>query len=123
MKKVRYLDRKLVRNILRHTETHNRLQEEDGMWQNRRQESSRRRTGGRPPPQRQRDRPRQMGGRYEILVIKPSKNKIPVDRPGVSKKRRIRAFLFNMSYFLQRQPPRIFILIGHQLFSLKSSLT
>lgn len=30
--KVRYLDRRLLKNVLRHTETHNRLQEEEEMW-------------------------------------------------------------------------------------------
>lgn len=33
---VRYLDRKLLRNVLRHTEVHNRLQEEKDMWKQRR---------------------------------------------------------------------------------------
>ncbi|XP_038062821.1 uncharacterized protein NKAPD1-like [Patiria miniata] len=54
MATVRYLDRKLLRNIIRHTETHNRLQEEDEMWRGKAQEafgwrdrpfSSRRRRG------------------------------------------------------------------------------
>ncbi|XP_072049251.1 uncharacterized protein NKAPD1-like [Amphiura filiformis] len=33
---VRYLDRKLLRNVLRHTEVHNRLREEKDMWKQRR---------------------------------------------------------------------------------------
>ncbi|XP_022097571.1 uncharacterized protein C11orf57-like [Acanthaster planci] len=39
MSSVRYLDRKLLRNILHHTETHNRLQEEEEMWRSRAKEA------------------------------------------------------------------------------------
>ena len=53
--------------------------------------------------------------------LRPSKKKTPVDRPGFSKKRRTRAFLFLFICFFQRWPPCI--LTGHQFLSLKSAPT
>ena len=54
---------------------------------------------------------------------KAKQQKIPVDRPDFSKKRRMRALLFTIYFFFSRWPLSISNQTGHQFFSLNQQQT